>query len=171
MGSPPLAGPRDQRDIAARDDVLVYTSDALEHAIEVTGSTVVELWIETDVVDSDFVARLVDVAPDGVAYAVAEGVQRARWREDPLMETPGKKVTPGEPTLIRIELTPTSNLFLPGHRLRLDVTSSCFPRWQRNLHIWDQPTATLDEAVIANHRVLHDEAHRSRVLLPIIPAD
>ena len=165
-----LAGPRDQRRVEERSDVLVYTSEPLAEGIEVTGTVKVELWIETDVVDTDFVLKLVDVAPDGSAYQVAEGGLRARWRNDPEMNTEGAPLVPGKATLIEIELTPTSNLFLPGHSIRLDVTSSNFPRWARNLNIWDQKNATLADSRIAHQKVLHDADHPSRVLLPVIPA-
>jgi uncharacterized protein len=168
LGSSDLAGPRDQTRIEARADVAVYTSQVLAEPLEVTGSAVVELWIASEVEDTDFVARLVDVQPDGIAYNVADGILRARYRDDPEQMGPGKRLVPGEPTLMRIELTPTSNLFKTGHRLRLDVTSSCFPRWARNLNIWDQASATLAEARIARQTIFHDEAHPSRVLLPVI---
>jgi uncharacterized protein len=169
LGATDLAGPRDQARIEARPDVAVYTSQVLGEPLEVTGSAVVELWITSDVEDTDFVARLVDVQPDGIAYNVADGILRARYRDDPEQTGPGKRLVPGEPTLMRIELTPTSNLFKAGHRLRLDITSSCFPRWARNLNILDQASATLDEARIAHQTILHDEIHSSRVLLPVIP--
>jgi putative CocE/NonD family hydrolase len=168
LGTNELAGPRDQARIEARADVAVYTSPVLAEPLEVTGSVVVELWIASDVEDTDFVVRLVDVQPDGIAYNVADGILRARYRDDPERTGPGERLVPGEPTLMRIELTPTSNLFKIGHRLRLDVTSSCFPRWARNLNIWDQASATLAEARIAHQAILHDEAHPSRVLLPVI---
>lgn len=164
-----LPGPRDQRTVEQRSDVLVYTSEPLTAAMEVTGTAYVELWVETDVVDTDFVAKLVDVAPDGTAYQVAEGGRRARWRDDPEMKTEGSPLPLGEPTLIRIDLSPTSNMFLPGHAIRIDITSSNFPRWRRNLNIWEQVDATLDDSKVANHQVLHDAQHRSCVFLPVIP--
>jgi putative CocE/NonD family hydrolase len=170
LGTSELAGPRDQTRIEARGDVAVYTSQVLAEPLEVTGSAVVELWVASDVEDTDFVVRLVDVQPDGIAYNVADGILRARYRDDPEQTGSGKRLVPGEPTLMKIELTPTSNLFKAGHRLRLDVTSSCFPRWARNLNIWDQASATLAEAKVAHQTILHDEAHPSSVLLPVIPA-
>jgi putative CocE/NonD family hydrolase len=166
-----LAGPRDQRVIEAREDVLVYTSQPLEEDLEVTGSAIVELWAVSSAVDTDFVVRLVDVQADGIAYNIAEGVLRGRHRADPDAPGAGPPLTPGEPCLFRIELTPTSNLFKRGNRLRLDVTSSCFPRWARNLNIWDQSQAALADAEIAHQQILHDALHPSRVLLPVVPAD
>lgn len=165
-----VPGGSDQTVIEQRDDILVYKSAILEEDIEVTGTPVVELWVTTDVVDTDFVARLVDVHPDGTARLITDGIVRARYRENPddLLRR-AVPMEPGEPSLMRIELLPTSNLFKAGHRLQLDVTSSCFPRWARNLNIWDQWGGNLADAKVAHQEVLHDEAHPSRILLPIIP--
>lgn len=165
-----VPGGSDQRLLEEREDVLVYRSAALEQAVEVTGTVVVDLWIVTDVVDTDFVARLVDVHPDGTARLVTDGILRARYRDDPSGFKASAPLEPGRPYLMRIELLPTSNLFRAGHRLQLDITSSCFPRWARNLNIWDEWNGTLVDARIARQHVLHDPDHPSRVLLPIIPS-
>jgi hypothetical protein len=164
-----LVAARDQRIIESREDVLVYTSEPLAEDMEVTGSAIVELWATTSAVDTDFVARLVDVQKDGTAYNIAEGILRGRSRDNPDVPRQGTALVPGRPYLFRIELTPTSNLFKAGNRIRLDVTSSCFPRWERNLNIWDQSEATIADARIAHQQVLHDVEHASRVLLPVIP--
>jgi len=169
IGVTELAGARDQRRIEGRDDVLVYTSDVLREDVEVTGTVVVDLWAASSAPDTDFVARLVDVAPDGTTYNVAEGILRARYRHDPDAPGAGVPLEPGEPCLFRIALTPTSNVFKAGHRVRLDVTSSCFPRWARNLNVWEQRGATLARARVARQRLLHDETYPSRVILPIVP--
>lgn len=165
-----VPGGSDQTVIEKRDDVLVYTSPVLQEDIEVTGTPVVELWIATDVVDTDFVARLVDVHPDGTARLITDGIVRARYRDDPDGFAQAPPLEPGRPYLLRIELLPTSNLFRAGHRLQIDITSSCFPRWARNLNIWDEWRGTLADARIAHQQVFHDDAHPSRILLPIIPA-
>lgn len=166
-----VPGGSDQNVIEKRDDILVYKSDILEQYLEVTGTPIVELWVTTDVVDTDFVARLVDVHPDGTARLITDGIIRARYRDNPDDLThQAAPLESGKPYLLRIELLPTSNLFKAGHRLQLDVTSSCFPRWARNLNIWDEWGGTLADAKVAHQQVLHDEAHPSRVLLPIIPA-
>ncbi|PJG46460.1 hypothetical protein CAF53_20020 [Sphingobium sp. LB126] len=165
-----VPGGSDQNAIGKRDDILVYRSDILLEDIEVTGTPWVELWIMTDVVDTDFVARLIDVHPDGTARLITDGILRARYRDDPEGLASAAPLEPGRPYLLRIELLPTSNLFKAGHRLRLDVTSSCFPRWARNLNIWDEWGGTLADAKVAHQHVLHDDAHPSRILLPIIPA-
>lgn len=170
LGATELAGPRDQRVIEQRADVLVYTSEVLPVDLEVTGSAVVELWFASSAPDTDVVARLVDVLPDGTAYNVAEGILRARYRHTPKMMGAGVPLSPNELARLLIELTPTSNVFKAGHRIRLDLTSSGFPRWARNLNIWEQHGATLAQAQTAHQTVLHDEAHPSRVILPIIPS-
>lgn len=169
LGALELAGARDQRRVESRNDVLVYTSDILQADVEVTGTAVVELWAASSAPDTDFVARLVDVEPDGTAYNVAEGILRARYRHNPEALGAGVPLEPREPYLFRIELTPTSNLFKTGHRIRLDITSSSFPRWARNLNVWEQRGATLAEAQVAHQLVLHDDTHPSRVILPVIP--
>lgn len=169
VGGTELAGPRDQRVVEERADVLVYTSPPLREPLEVTGTAVVELWATSSARDTDFVARLVDVAPDGTALNVAEGILRGRYRNNPERLDQETPLEPGEPTLFRIELTPTSNLFREGHRLRVDVTSSCFPRWERNLNVWDAREATLADASVAQQQVFHDEMRPSRIILPIVP--
>lgn len=165
-----VPGGSDQSLIEQRDDMLVYKSDILEEDIEVTGTPFVELWITTDVVDTDFVARLVDIFPDGTTRLITDGILRARYRDNPDGFTASEPLEPGRPYLMRIELLPTSNLFKAGHRIQLDVTSSCFPRWARNLNIWDEWGGTLADAKIAHQEVLHDDAHPSRILLPVVPA-
>lgn len=170
LGLTLLAGPRDQRCIEERHDVLVYSSAILDDDLEVTGPVSVELWASTSAEDTDFVARLVDVDPHGVAFNLCEGILRARYRERPTDMHEVRPIVPGEPTLYRIELSPTSNLFKRGHRIRLDVTSSCFPRWARNLGILNDRDATLADAASATQTVLHDEQYPSCVVLPVIPA-
>ena len=164
-----IPGPRDQSRVEARPDVLVYTSEVLCEDLEVTGSPVVELWASSDAEDTDFVARLVDVQSDGAAYNLCDGIIRARHRDDPAGAGPGAPLTPGQPYLFRIELGPTSNVFKAGHRIRLDVTSSSFPRWSRNLNVWNDRPATLADAAIASQQVFHEEGRMSRVVLPVVP--
>jgi putative CocE/NonD family hydrolase len=170
LGMTTMAGPRDQRVLEQRSDVLVYTTEVLAEDLEVTGTPFAELWVSIDCVDTDFVVRLVDVFPDGTAYNVTEGILRARYRSDPDSFGPGEPMEPGRDYLVRVELSPTSNVFKAGHRIRLQVTSSNFPRWARNLNVWDQFGATLAEAKTVQVSVLHDESRPSRILLPTIPA-
>lgn len=169
IGLAELAGPRDQRLIEGRDDILVFTSEALPAPLEVTGIPIAEIWAASTAEDTDFVVRLIDVAPDGTAYNISEGIVRARYRENPDEPGQARPLVPGEPTLFRIELTPTSNVFKSGHRLRVHVTSSNFPRWDRNLNIMSRDGATLADAIVAQQTIFHSAVHSSRVILPVIP--
>lgn len=109
--------------------MLVYSSPALERQLEVTGPLELVLQVATDAPDTDFVGKLCDVAPDGASRILAEGIRRVRFREG--FEHP-RPVEPGRPLECRIDLVATSNVFLAGHRIRLSVTSSSFPRFDRN---------------------------------------
>lgn len=158
--------PADQRPLVHRQDILVYETDPLTEPMEVTGYAEVVLYVASSTPDTDFFARLIDVAPDGLARDVAMGMVRARYREG-LDRTVLLK--PGEVTEIRIRLRPTSNEFQPGHRIRLDVTSSDFPNYDRNHNTAaDQNAdARLEVAEITVH---HGDRHLSRLILPVIPA-
>ncbi len=162
----PLFGPgvQDQRPIEARDDVLVYTSESLAKATEVTGPITVKLWAISDAPDTDFVARLVDVHPDGFAQNLTDGIIRARYR---CGDTP-ELLTPGQAYEYTIDLWSTANVFQAGHRIRLDIASASFPRWDRNLNT-GEPFGMSAEIRPARQTILHDAAHPSHVVLPIIP--
>ena len=115
--------------------MLVYTSEPLRQPLEVTGPVSAVLWVASDAPDTDFVARLVDVYPDGTAIAITDGIARMRYRNGlPGFAPQAAPLTPGEAVTVEIDMWATSNVFLPGHRIRLDVTSSSFPRWERNLN-------------------------------------
>ena len=156
------AGPLDQAPIELRDDTLVYTSAPLERAVEVTGPVHVTLAVASDAPDTDFVARLVDVYPDGRAIPLTDGVTRMRYREG--VETSATPLDPNQVYQIITDLWSTANTFLPGHRIRLDVTSSSFPRWERNLNT-GASNATTSEWRIARQTVLHGATHASYVSL------
>ncbi len=160
------AGPRDQRSIEARQDMLVYTSDPLEVPIEVTGPVSVRLYVSTDGPDTDFVARLVDVYPDGRAIPLTDGVTRLRYRHGATTEAE-ELAEPRRVYGIDIDLWATSNVFLAGHRIRLDVTSSNFPRWERNLNT-GSGAGSNTEMRRARQTVLHDREHQSQVRLSVI---
>ncbi len=160
-------GPRDQRRIEARDDVLVYTSPVLERDVEVTGPVTAHIWLSSSAPDTDAVVRLCDVLPDGTSYNLTDGILRGRYRNADLDEAPSL-LTPGEPAEFRVDLWSTSNVFLKGHRIRVQVTSSSFPRWDRNPNTGHEPFADA-ELAIAHQMVLHDQAHPSRILLPVVP--
>ena len=158
-------GVRDQRPVEERRDVLVFTSEPMERPLEITGPVSVELWASSSAVDTDFTAKLVDVHPDGYAMNLLDGIIRARYRDsasDPeLME-------PGRPYRFTIDLWNTSNVFLPGHRIRLEISSSNFPRFDRNLNTgaaFGQGTS----GPVAQQTVFHTADRPSAVVLPVIP--
>jgi hypothetical protein len=158
-------GVMDQRPVEARADVLVYTSETVTDALEVTGPVVVALHAASSAPDTDFTAKLVDVRPDGYAQNLADGIVRARYRGSRETATP---LTPGEVARFTIDLWATSHVFLPGHRIRVEISSSNFPRFDRNLNTGgDQATGTRWQA--AQQTVFHDGRYPSHVVLPVIP--
>jgi uncharacterized protein len=162
-----IHGPMDQRSIQQRNDVLVYTTDVLADDLEVTGPIEMRLFFSTDVRDTDFFATLCDVYPDGKAVLITEGAIRTRFRES--LEHP-KLLNPGETYEVKIPIWETSNVFKKGHRLRLHVTSSNFPRFNRNLNS-GKPTMeeTEEDIRVAHQTLLHDLQHPSFLLLPVVP--
>ena len=160
------AGPFDQRAIEGRPDVLVYTTRPLERDTEVTGPITVRLWAVSSAPDTDFVARLTDVAPDGRAINLTDGIVRARYRHFPQGEPPSL-IEPARPYEYAIDLWATSNLFRAGHRIGLQITSSCFPRWDRNPNT-GHPFGADAELRVAHQQILHDREHPSHVMLPVV---
>jgi putative CocE/NonD family hydrolase len=160
-----LPGAVDQSGVEMRHDVLVYTSPILERGLEVTGPLKTVLYVSSSARDTDFTAKLVDVYPDGKAYNVQEGILRARYREGF-----DKKVwmKSGDVYEVSIDLKVTSNYFQPGHRIRLEVSSSNFPRFDRNLNTGGN---NYDETEwnIATNTVQHTATYPSHILLPVIP--
>ncbi len=159
------SGARDQQPIERRADMLVYTSAPLERDLEVTGPVTVTLWAASSAPDTDFVARLVDVHPDGFAQNLTDGIIRARYRHS--LQAP-ELLEPGKAYEYTIDLWATSNLFKAGHRIRLDITSSNFPRWDRNLNTGHEIGADA-EMQSATQTILHSRVYPSHVLLPVIP--
>lgn len=159
------AGSFDQSDTEMRQDVLVYSSHVLQEGIEVTGPIEALLYVSSSAKDTDFTAKLVDVYPDGKAYNVQEGIFRARYREGF-----DKKVwmSLGEVYEIEIDLQATSNYFGPGHRIRLEVSSSNFPRFDRNLNTGGNNYDEAEWEVAAN-TVHHSGKHASHIVLPVVP--
>jgi putative CocE/NonD family hydrolase len=162
-----MAGPRDQRAIEARPDVLSFTSEVLAEDLEVTGPLAVTLHAATSAADTDFTARLVDVWPDGRAIGIADGIVRARYRDGTGQPAP---ITPGQVYEYSIDLIATSQAFKAGHRVRVDIASSNFPCFDRNPGN-GAPTATATERdfVVAEQTICHDAAHPSSITLPVIP--
>ena len=162
------SGPSDQRKAELRSDVLVYTTDVLSEPMEVTGPIKVKLYAATDGTDTDWTAKLVDVHPDGYAQNLQDGIIRARYREG--RGTPARLLEPGKVYEYTIDLWATSNTFLPGHRIRLEVSSSNFPRFDRNLNTGEDPMTgtTMRKAQQVVH---HSKQYPSHVVLPIIPRE
>ena len=160
------AGPRDQRAIEARADVLCYTSAVLEEDLEVTGPVSLTLFVSSSALDTDFTGKLVDVYADGRAMILTDGILRARYRES--LSTV-KLMQPGTVYELQIDMVATANLFRAGHRIRLEVSSSNFPRFDRNTNsggvIADETAA---DFVVATNRVWHDGSYPSHLVLPVI---
>jgi uncharacterized protein len=155
-------GAYDQRAIEQRRDVLSFTTEVLQASIEVTGNVVAYLWAASSCVDTDFVVRLSDVYPDGRSIGIVDGIVRAQFRS-PSQPSP---ITPGRPYEYRIDLWATSNVFRAGHRIRMSVTSSCFPRWDRNLNTGDVTDSSA--GITARQAILHDPDHPSRIVLSLV---
>jgi putative CocE/NonD family hydrolase len=158
---------------SARPDVLVFQSPPLEHDVEVTGRLIVKLWASSDGPDTDFTAKLIDVYPPnrdfpaGVDLNVGDSVVRARYRESLGVAKP---LTPGQPYEFTIEMYPTSLVFKRGHRIRLDISSSNFPRFDVNPNT-GEPLNQHRRWRVAENSIYHDAQHPSRILLPIIPTN
>lgn len=157
------SGPQLQNAIEDRADVLVYTTKAMKHPVEITGPVSTVLHVTSDAPTTDFTAKLVDVHPDGSAYQLSNGIRRVIFTPS---DEPG--FDPAMPREVRIDLWPTSNVFLKGHRIRLEVSSSDFPRFDRNLNT-GEPPATATTTHMAAQTVYHSEFHPSYLLLPKIP--
>jgi putative CocE/NonD family hydrolase len=157
-------GPKDQTGIEARDDVLVFSTPPLKQDIEVTGPIRVVLYASTSQPDTDFTAKLVDVYPNGVAQILTDGILRMRYRnslEQPVL------MRPGEVYQVSIDAGVTSNVFRAGHKIRIEISSSNFPRFDRNPNT-GRPIADETELRVANQRVYHGKQYPSYVLLPVI---
>jgi putative CocE/NonD family hydrolase len=163
VGAP--AGPHDQAKVEERDDVLVHSTAPLEQDTEVTGPVKLILWAASSARDTDFTGKLVDVHPDGKSYNLCDGIVRAQHRngaDKPALLEPGKA------TQFEIDLWVTSNLFKKGHRIRLEVSSSNFPRFDRNPNS-GKPFGTDTELLSAKQTILHDRDHATHLVLPVIP--
>jgi putative CocE/NonD family hydrolase len=158
-------GPKDQRAVESRSDVLSFSTPALTNDTEVTGQISMELFARSSAVDTDFTAKLVDVWPNGFAQNLTEGIVRARYRNSP--STP-ELLVPGKIYKYKIDLWSTSNVFLKGHSIRLEISSSNFPRFDRNLNS-GKLASTDVTAIKATNTIYHDREHASVLLLPIIP--
>jgi len=163
-GTPTPAGPREQDAVESRNDVLVYTSEIIEEPVRIAGPVKVVLYASSDAVDTDFVAKLVDVYPDGTAYNMAEGILRARYRNG--LEKP-EMLEPGKVYRLEIDLVGTSVEFQQGHRIRVQVASAHFPQFDRNPNT-GKPFGTGGDVQIAHQTVIHTQAQPSHIILPIV---
>ena len=157
-------GSFNQQQMEARNDILVYTTDVLKEGVEVSGFIESTLYVSSDVKDTDFTIKLIDVYPDGKAYNLDETIQRVRYREGY-----DKEVFMEKGKVYKVDLTPmsTSNYFKKGHRIRIEISSSNFPRFARNLNTggnnYDEK-----EGVVAHNKVHHSSKYMSQIRIPMV---
>jgi len=163
-GNAVQGGAFDQQEMEEREDILVYTSEPLAEGIEVTGTIEITLHVSTDVLDTDFTVKLIDVYPDGRAYNLDETIQRARYRNGYESE---EFMQEGEAYQIDVSPMSTSNFFAAGHRIRIEVSSSNFPRFTRNMNTggrnWDET-----EGVVAHNIIHHSPKYLSTIRIPVV---
>ncbi len=163
-GNAVRGGAFDQQEMETRNDILVYTSDILQQGIEISGFIETSIYISSDVKDTDLTIKLIDVYPDGTAYNLDETIQRVRYREGY-----DKEVFMEKGNVYKVDLTPlsTSNFFKKGHRIRIEVSSSNFPRFARNLNTggnnYDE-----SEGIVAHNTIHHSKEYPSQIRLPIV---
>jgi len=157
-------GPRDQRPVENRDDVVVYSIGPLAQDLEVTGPVTADLFVKSSAIDTDFTGKLVDVGPDGFARDLTEGILRMRYRAS---QERSELMNPGQIYEITVDLWATSNVFLRGHSLRLEISSSNFPRFDRNMNTGEE-TRSARNFVPATNMILHDTQHPSALILPVV---
>ena len=160
-----IGGPDDYAAIERRDDVLVYLTPPLEEDLEVTGPIRLELYAASSAVDTDFMAKLVDVHPGGFVQRLCDGMLRARFRSG--MTRP-ELIEPGRIYPFEIDLWNTSQVFLKGHRIGLEIASSAFPKYDRNLNTGED-LGTGTRMLVAEQTIYHDIDHPSALILPVIP--
>lgn len=159
-------GPRDQRCVELREDVLVFSTPVLTRALEVTGPITAHLYVASSAPDTDITCKLVDVHPDGRAMLLTDGILRLRYRQS---FTEPVVLSADEIVPITIDLWSTANVFLAGHQVRIEVSSSCFPKFARNSNTGGAvATESRDQYQSAVNRLYHDADHPSYIRLPII---
>jgi hypothetical protein len=156
MGADYHPGALDQRSEETREDVLVYSTGPLKQGMEVTGPIDVTLYVSSDAKDTDFTVRLIDVSADGTAYNIDENIQRARYREG--YDKPPVWMEKDKVYKLSFQPMVTSNYFVPGHELRIEVSSSNFPRFDRNLNT----------GVVAHNQVHHSAQYPSSITLSVV---
>jgi putative CocE/NonD family hydrolase len=159
------AGPRDQRTIEQREDVLCFTSEPLDEPLLVIGPVEAFVYVSSPAPDLDLTATLVDVEPDGRAINVTDGIVRARYRDS---RASPKLLRPGTTYELRIDLGGAACLFRRGHRIRVDISGGSFPRYDRNPQTGEAPGHAV-RLQAATHTIHHDAGHASRIVLPVVP--
>jgi putative CocE/NonD family hydrolase len=160
-----IGGPDDYAAVERRDDVLVYMTAPLTEDSEVTGHIRVELYASSSAADTDFMAKLVDIWPTGFTQRLTDGMVRACFREG--MDRPAL-IEPWKIYHYSIDCWNTAQVFKSGHRIGLEISSSAFPKYDRNLNT-GAPLGQTTEMVVAEQRIYHDEEHPSAVVLPVVP--
>ena len=161
----------DTRPLSARNDVLVFQTEPLAQDLEVTGRLIVKLWASSNAPDTDFTAKLIDVYPpskdfpDGVELNIGDSIVRGRYRNS--LEY-AEMMKPGEVYSFTIEMYPTSLVFKKGHRIRVDMSSSNFPRFDVNPNT-GEPLNDNRRWAVATNTIYHDAQHPTHILLPVIP--
>jgi uncharacterized protein len=162
-----IGGPDDYSAVEERPDVLVYTTPPLDADREVTGPVRLELFASSSAVDTDFTAKLLDVHPDGFSQRLCDSMVRARFRSGYC--EPESRLVPGQVTAFTIDMWSTSHVFKAGHRIRLEVSSSAFPKYDRNLNTGGD-IATGTQMATAVNSVWHSSDYPSSLVLPEIPS-
>jgi len=160
-------GAFDQKKIEGRDDILVFTSESMKEELEITGWVKMIIYAATDSKDTDWTAKLVDVYPDGRAFNLCDGIIRARYRKNLFKP---ELITPNRIYKYEIDLWATSNVFLPGHKIRVEISSSNFPRFDRNPNTGNK-FGMDDKMKTARQTVYHGAEYPSHIILPVIPND
>jgi len=163
-----VVGPTDQGPNESRQDVLVYGTPELREDTEVIGPVEARLYAASSAKDTDFMIKLIDVYPDGRALNVTEGIVRARFRNS-IWDAPSL-IEPRPTDEYKIELLPVAIIFKKGHRIRIHVSSSSWPLWDRNQNTGN-PIGMDAEMIVAQQTIYHDTDHPSRIILPIISGD
>jgi putative CocE/NonD family hydrolase len=164
-GTAVQAGAFDQRKMEAREDVLVYTSEPFLKGTELTGPIVPTLYVSSDVRDTDITVKVVDVGPDGQAFNLDESIQRLRYRDG--YDQPPVWMEPGRVYKVTLQPLNTSNYFDAGHRLRVEVSSSNFPRFDRNLNTGGNNYGE-DKGVVAHSSVHHSKQYPSQIVVTVV---
>jgi len=165
MGADYKPGALDQRAEETRDDVLVYSTGVLQQGMEVTGPVEVSLYVSSDAKDTDFTVRLIDVLPDGTAYNIDDNIQRMRYRDG--YDKPPAWMEAGKVYKVTFQPMETSNYFAAGHELRIEISSSNFPRFDRNLNTGGDNVSETS-GVVAHNEVHHSRQYRSSVTLSVV---